>query len=81
VPGQVAHDGIRKAVLSRADGVILVADSQRNQAENNAASFDNLITNIGRVGLDLQTLSLVVQFNKRDLPNILDEKEIKNDRC
>jgi hypothetical protein len=55
VPGQVAHDGIRKAVLSRADGVIFVTDSQRNQAENNAASFDNLITNTGRVGLDLQT--------------------------
>ena len=77
VPGQVAHDGTRKAVLSRADGVIFVADSQRNQAENNAASFDNLIVNIGRVGLDLQTLPLVVQFNKRDLPDILEETEIK----
>jgi signal recognition particle receptor subunit beta len=77
VPGQVAHDGTRKAVLSRADGVVFIADSQRNQAENNAASFDNLITNIGRVGLDLQTLPLVVQFNKRDLPDIIDEKEIK----
>src|SRR3569832_1320168 len=38
VPGQVAHDGTRKAVLSRADGVVFVADSQRNQAVNNGVS-------------------------------------------
>lgn len=76
VPGQVMHDGTRKAVLSRSDGVIFIADSQRNQAINNAVSFENLIANIGMVGLDLATLPLVVQFNKRDLPDILDEREI-----
>lgn len=76
VPGQVMHDGTRKAILSRADGVVFVADSQKNQAENNAASFQNLIANIGIVGLNAQTLPLVVQFNKRDLPEILCEEEI-----
>lgn len=76
VPGQVAHDGTRKAVLSRADGVVFVADSQRAQAVNNGASFDNLADNAARVGLDFDTLPLVVQFNKRDLPDILTTEEI-----
>ena len=76
VPGQVAHDGTRKAVLSRADGVVFVADSQRNQILNNAESFENLAENSARVGLDFEELPLVVQFNKRDLPNVLSEVEI-----
>lgn len=76
VPGQVVHDGTRKAVLSRADGIIFVADSQKNQAINNASSFDNLIANIKTLGLNLDQLPLIVQFNKRDLPDILDEQEI-----
>ncbi len=77
VPGQVAHDGTRKAVLSRADGVVFVADSQRNQVLNNAESFENLADNAARVGLDFDNLPLVVQFNKRDLPDILSEEEVR----
>jgi len=76
VPGQVAHDSTRKAVLSRADGVVFVADSQRTQSINNAESFENLADNVARVGLDFESLPLVVQFNKRDLPGILSEEEI-----
>lgn len=76
VPGQVAHDGTRKAVLSRADGVVFVADSQQTQGVNNAASFDSLADNAQRVGLDFDRLPLVVQFNKRDLPNIVSEGEV-----
>lgn len=77
VPGQVVHDATRKAVLSRADGVVFVADSQRSQGVNNAESFQNLEENACRVGLDFETLPLVVQFNKRDLPNVLSEEEIR----
>ena len=76
VPGQVAHDATRKAVLSRADGVVFVADSQVAQSVNNFQSFDNLEKNAGRVGLDFNALPLVVQFNKRDLPDTLSETEI-----
>jgi signal recognition particle receptor subunit beta len=76
VPGQVAHDATRKAVLSRADGVVFVADSQTNQAVSNFESFDNLEKNAGRVGLDFTNLPLVIQFNKRDLKDILSETEI-----
>jgi len=77
VPGQVAHDGTRKAVLSRADGVAFIADSQRNQALNNGSSFENLLANTSILGLDIATLPLVVQFNKRDLSDILSEEEIR----
>lgn len=77
VPGQVAHDGTRKAVLSRADGVVFVADSQKTQSVNNGESFQNLVENAARVGLDFDRLPLVVQFNKRDLPDILSEEEIR----
>jgi signal recognition particle receptor subunit beta len=76
VPGQVAHDSTRKAVLSRADGVVFVADSQSTQSTNNAQSFENLAKNIARVGLDFDLLPMVVQFNKRDLPEIVTEEEV-----
>src|SRR4030042_2418394 len=77
VPGQVAHDATRKAVLSRADGVVFVADSQRTQGVNNSESFQNLEDNARRVGLDFDALPLVVQFNKRDLPAIVTEDEVR----
>lgn len=77
VPGQVVHDATRKAVLSRADGVVFVADSQRSQGINNSESFQNLEDNARRVGLDFGALPIVVQFNKRDLPNVLTEDEIR----
>lgn len=78
VPGQVVHDSTRKAVLSRSDGVIFVADSQTNQITNNAEAFQNLELNARRVGLDFETLPMVVQFNKRDLPNIVPEQELRD---
>ena len=76
VPGQVNHDATRKAVLSRADGVVFVADSQNSQALSNFESFDNLEKNAGRVGLAFDRLPLVVQFNKRDLADIISEEAV-----
>ncbi len=76
VPGQVAHDATRKAVLSRADAVVFVADSQISQSMSNFESFDNLEKNIARVGLDFENLPLVIQFNKRDLKDIISEEEV-----
>lgn len=77
VPGQVAHDGTRKAVLSRADGIVFVADSDRAQETNNGESFQSMSDNCHRVGLDFANLPLVVQFNKCDLPNAVPEAEIR----
>lgn len=76
VPGLVQHGGTRMAVLSRADGVVFVADSQRAQAQNNAEAFQSLADNAARVGLDFERLPLVVQFNKRDLPDVATESEV-----
>jgi len=76
VPGQVVHDGTRKAVLSRSDGVVFVADSQNTQGFNNTESFENLVANAARVGIDMDKLPLVVQFNKRDMQDIVSEEEV-----
>lgn len=77
VPGQVQHDSTRKAVLSRADGVVFVADSQPSQQDNNAIAFGNLEENLEKVGLDIDTLPMVVQFNKRDIPGVVPESELQ----
>ncbi len=76
VPGQVQYDATRKQVLARADGVVFVADSQRSQSRNNSESFQNLVENARRVGLPFDRIPLVVQYNKRDLPDIVDEQEV-----
>jgi len=76
VPGQVRHDATRKAVLQRADGVAFIADSQTGETANNVASFENLESNLALVGLDIDKLPLVIQFNKRDMAGIVPEEEI-----
>lgn len=78
VPGQVAHDGTRKAVLSRADGIVFVADLDRSQETNNAESFRSLMNNCARVGIDFERMPLVVQFNKADLPSAVPQSEIRD---
>jgi hypothetical protein len=77
VPGQVKHDATRKAVLQRADGVAFIADSQLSETGNNFNSFENLEKNLAFVGLDIEKIPLVVQFNKRDLDQIVSEEEIR----
>lgn len=76
VPGQVKHDATRKAVLQRVDGVAFIADSQIGESANNEESFANLAKNLSFVGLDVEALPLVVQFNKRDLPQIVSEQDV-----
>ena len=76
VPGQVRHDATRKAVLQRADGVVFVADSQQSQMAVNSESLENLENNLAMVGLSLDRLPLVIQFNKQDLDDVVHEKEI-----
>jgi mutual gliding-motility protein MglA len=76
VPGQVKHDATRKAVLQRADGVAFIADSRPSEATNNAGSFENLEKNLSYVGLDIETIPLIIQYNKRDLPQVIPEEDI-----
>lgn len=77
VPGQVQHDSTRKAVLSRADGILFVADSQRTQQDNNAVAFGNLEENLEKVGLDIERLPIAIQFNKRDMAGVVAEEELQ----
>jgi len=76
VPGQNVHASTRKLVLQGADGVVFVADSQVAETENNATSFLDLRANLKELGRSLSELPLVIQFNKRDLPNVRPDAEI-----
>lgn len=76
VPGQVVHTSTRRLVLQGADGVAFVADSQTSETENNAASFLDLRSNLKELGRSLSEMPLVIQFNKRDLPNVRSDAEI-----
>jgi signal recognition particle receptor subunit beta len=70
VPGQVHFNATRKLVLSNADGVVFVADSQTSRADANLESFDNLLTNLADYKIDAEKFPIVFQYNKRDLENI-----------
>ena len=77
VPGQVIHNSTRKLVLQGADGVAFIADSQTQEIRANQASFKDLRKNLRDNGLDPSKLPLVIQYNKRDLPNIRSEEDIR----
>jgi signal recognition particle receptor subunit beta len=79
VPGQVFYNTTRKLVLKGVDGLVFVADSQRPMRDANIESFKSLIENIEELGLEIGDLPLVLQFNKRDLENILSEDELNSD--
>lgn len=76
VPGQVMHTATRRLVLSNADGVAFIADSQLGETRNNASSFLDLKENLRQNGLAIETMPVVVQFNKRDLPAIRSDAEL-----
>lgn len=69
VPGQPVHEATRKVVLAGTDGIVFVADSQPDQREANKASWQNLVANLK--SLDLGATPVVVQYNKRDLPDAM----------
>jgi hypothetical protein len=76
VPGQVFYNTTRKLVLKGVDGIVFVADSQRPMADANVESFRNLEENLRELGIDVASLPLVLQYNKRDLKNILSVDEL-----
>ena len=77
VPGQVFYNTTRKLVLKGVDGMVFVADSQRPMLEPNRESLKNLRENLAGMGLSLEEIPWVLQYNKRDLPNILDVEELQ----
>jgi signal recognition particle receptor subunit beta len=70
VPGQVFYNTTRKLVLKGVDGMVFVADSQAAMLDANRESYQNLRDNLKDIGLLLDEIPLIVQLNKRDLPNV-----------
>jgi mutual gliding-motility protein MglA len=71
VPGQVFYAASRKLILKGVDGVVFVADSQIERMESNMESLDDLKINMAEQGYELEKLPFAVQYNKRDLPNVV----------
>jgi signal recognition particle receptor subunit beta len=77
VPGQVYYNASRKLILKNVDGIVFVADSQRERLEANQESMQNLYDNMAEYGYDITKMPFVVQYNKRDLPNISTVQEMQ----
>jgi signal recognition particle receptor subunit beta len=80
VPGQVIHNATRRIVLQGADAVAFIADSRRSAGPENNAYWKNLYENMRENGLDPAQVPLVIQFNKRDLPDTKTDQEIDETR-
>ena len=78
VPGQVFYDASRKLILKGVDGVVFVADSQIERMEANVESVENLRVNLAEQGYNLDKLPYIIQYNKRDLPNIAKVEELRD---
>jgi signal recognition particle receptor subunit beta len=76
VPGQVYYNATRKLVLRGADGLVFVADSQADKMDENIESLSNMKENLAEYGYDVNEMPVVIQYNKRDLPNILSVEEM-----
>jgi signal recognition particle receptor subunit beta len=70
VPGQVIYNTTRQLVLRGVDGIVFVGDSQYEKMEENVESFKNLVDNLKSLKLNLDQIPYVLQYNKRDLPNV-----------
>jgi hypothetical protein len=76
VPGQVFYNATRKLVLKGADAIVFVADSEVGKMEENKESLANLRANLAEYGLTLDSIPWVIQYNKRDLPNLYTVDEL-----
>lgn len=77
VPGQVYYNASRRLILKGVDGVVFVADSAAERMDANIASLQNLYENLAEYGFDPTKVPLVVQYNKRDLPNAVPVEELR----
>ena len=77
VPGQVYYNASRRLILKGVDGLVFVADSQASRAEANIESMHNLYENLETYGYDLESIPFAIQYNKRDMDNILAPEELR----
>lgn len=79
VPGQVEYNASRKLILNGADGIIFVADSDSMRRNENVESLQNMIENLAEYDRALNTLPLVLQYNKRDIANAMPVEQMDRD--
>jgi signal recognition particle receptor subunit beta len=80
VPGQVIHNATRRVVLQNADAVAFIADSRRSAGQENNNYWHNLQENMRENGLNVAQVPVVIQFNKRDLPDTKTDAELEETR-
>ncbi|MEN8375834.1 MAG: ADP-ribosylation factor-like protein [Gemmatimonadota bacterium] len=78
VPGQVYYNASRRLILKGVDGIVYVGDSQVERMDANIASMQNLFENLADYGYDPHNLPVIIQYNKRDLPNIVSVEELRS---
>jgi len=78
-PGQIIYQASRKLILKGVDGIVFVADSQEERRDANLDTLDDMIENLRDYDIDIASVPLVFQYNKRDLPNILPVEVLKSD--
>lgn len=76
VPGQVFYEASRKLILRGVDGVVFVADSQVERLDANIESLKSLESNLLEQGYDMNKIPIVMQWNKRDLPNVMSKEDL-----
>ena len=77
VPGQVYYANSRKLILNGVDGIVFVADSQIERLDENLDTLLDLENNLIEMGESLQNFPWILQYNKRDLPNIASVDELQ----
>jgi hypothetical protein len=77
VPGQVYYNASRRLILKGVDGLVFVGDSQSARAEANIEAMHNLYENLESYGYNLEIIPFAIQYNKRDLPNVLPMEELR----
>ncbi len=77
VPGQVFYNASRKLILKGVDGIVFVADSQIERFDENIESFQNMEDNLKTYNILMEKIPIVIQYNKRDLPNITSVEELQ----
>lgn len=77
VPGQVFYEASRKLILRGVDGLVFVADSQVERMEANIESYQGLERNLADQGYDVSKVPMVMQWNKRDLPNVVPVEDLQ----
>ena len=78
VPGQVFYNATRKLVLRGVDGLVFVADSQLSKMEENKESLNNLLENLKSYGYQLEEIPFLIQYNKRDLPDVATIEQLQD---